>query len=616
MVSAAYFHSRTVTGLLEDRCSLTPDASAYFTLHQDQSWKPVKWSEFKENVDRVRTALIEAGVDKGDKIAIMAQTSLYWEYAQMGALSAAASVAGVDQNYTADQLDHILSNLEPSILFVQDRETLLKIPAPLREQLRLIIFFDGNPQVAREHSMKDILMRASQCRHNLAAPDPEDTAITVFSSGTTGMPKAIQYSHEQVFITVEIISKKFSDLKEGSVFLCWLPLANLFQRVVNFWAIRIGATSYILSEPRELMKQIGFVNPHILIGVPKVFNRIQTGIENKIEAYVKPVRNIVKWALQAGRDYALADPPSRQNRFVTTATRNVADKLILARLRRVFGTQLRYFISGSAAMPVWLLEWFESIGIPVLEAYGVSENIIPIAINTPEERKLGTVGRPLSPNDVKLAQDGEILVRGPGVFNGYQIRSGHDSGRFTADKFWCTNDLGFFDDDGFLVHTGRKSDVFKSPEGKWISPARIEQQFQAIDYIEQCIVFQLNSGKIAAILSIEGSKYSEAIKSSYIRNEIENYEKDLGFRNRFFQTECSNVLKRLPKTQRPIGFIITFECFTIERGELTVNMKLRRDAIKKNFALYISRLETDFIRLQNSQQIQLNDTFVPLLLFI
>ncbi len=606
---------KTIPSLLGERCRLSPKAPAFFTLDQDKCWRPINWSEFSINVNRVSAALLEAGIRKDDRVGIMAPTSLNWEYAQMGALSIAATVAGIDQNYPADQLNHVLKHLNPSILFVQDRVTLSKIPTALCEQIKLIILFEGSPQTEREQNMERILKldEMTEYRNNYIVPEPQDAAVIVFSSGTTGMPKAILYSHVQILITIEVILNTFNDLKEGSVFLCWLPLANLFQRVVNFWAIGMGATSYILSDPRDLMNKVRFVNPHILIGVPKLFNRIQVEIDGQIKESVWPVRYFARWALRIGREYALAKLSSRRMGIVATTIWSLADKLVISRLRVVFGSRLRYFISGSAAMPMRLLEWFEGIGLPVLEAYGISENIIPIAINRPGHRKLGTVGKPLFPNDVRLAEDGEVLVRGPGVCSGYWGAYNHSFERFSADGYWCTNDLGYFDEDGFLSLAGRKSDVFKTPEGKWVSPMRIEEQFQRIDYVEQCIVFQLDSGRVAAILSVDKEKCLKEI-NSFCEKRAFGQENDLNIRSRMLQANFEATLQQLPKYQRPIGIIVTFEHFTVEGGELTTNMKLRRGTIIDNFLLYIRQLEAD-LRMLNSKQAKSDDALKLLLLF-
>lgn len=591
---------KTIPCLLQRRCELSPGSTAFYELNPKENWRPISWLNFQANVDRVSIALLDAGVGKGDLVGIMAPTSLNWEYAQIGTLSIAAIVVGIDQNYQQDQLEYIFRYLNLSVLCVQDHLTLSKIPAKLLEQIKLIILFEGDPQAECEQNMKNILTinRKSGFQKSHITPDPMDIAIIVFSSGTTGMPKAVHYSHFQLVIAIEAIRNAFGDIKEGAIFLCWLPLASLFQRVVNFWGISVGATSYVLNNPRDLMHHIRVVNPYLLIGVPRLFIRIHSDIENLIQKSIWPVSHLMSFSLRIGRKYTLAQLTSNRTSILSRVLWHIVNKLFLARIRAMFGTEIRYFISGSAAMPLWLLEWFEGVGLPVLEAYGVSEDVVPIAINRPGIRRLGTVGKPLSSNEVRLSEDGEILVRGLGVFLGYWKNS-ESTDRFTAAGYLCTNDLGYFDEDGFLSLVGRKSDIFKTPEGKWVSPVRIEGQLQRISYIEQCIVFQLRSGKIAAILCVDKDSYMKGIKLD--QKSISVSKNDMELRD---QSLCINIgeeLQHLPKYLLPIGIIITYKRFTIEMGELTTNMKLRRSAIINHYAPVIEQLEQECMKTFNNK---------------
>jgi long-chain acyl-CoA synthetase len=568
--------------------------AAFFALGPYKNWQPVSWQQFAQKAGWVGAALNEAGIGKGDRVGILAPTSLNWEYAQMGSFIAGAAVAGIDPGYPADQLDQVINLLDPSALFVQDLATLARIPQDVRGRIKLIVVFDGNSNDALERSIQDILAanRGSELRNTFAGPEPGDAAAIVFSSGTTGPPKAIVFSHEQVCAAIDSILAAFDDIEEGVVLLCWLPLANLFQRVINFFAIARGATSYMLSDPRELMNHLGSVQPHILIGVPRVFERMQAGITEHIEKRPRPIRHLIRWAMREGHERAFAKISGKRRGIAATISWQFADKLALRRLRGVFGGRLRYFVSGSAPMPLWLLEWFEGIGLPVLEAYGVSENIIPIATNRFSSRKPGTVGRPLSPNEVRLAPDGEILVRGPGVFNGYWNVPASAPERFTAEGYWCTGDFGRLDEEGFLSLLGRKSEAFKTSGGKWISPMRVEEQLRRVSYIMHSTVFQLDSGEIASILSIDKSKLMRAAIGKAHANEGPINEDFQRIFEETLRTDLSAALSVLPPYQRPVGVIATCNQFSIEGGELTVNLKLRHRIIIERFSSHLQRLET------------------------
>ncbi|MDQ3186334.1 MAG: AMP-binding protein, partial [Pseudomonadota bacterium] len=470
---------------------------------------------------------------------------------------------------------------------------LARIPEDLRDRIKLIMIFEGNPQHVSERSVPGIFAasHASELKQTVAGPEPHDAAVMVFSSGTTGSPKAIVFSHEQVLAAIDALLDAFDDLEEGTVLLCWLPLANLFQRVINFYAIGRGAITYILSDPGELLNHIGSVEPHILIGVPRVFERMQSGIDERIVQLPLPVRYLIQWSMRLGREQALAKISGKRTGIVITVGWRFADKLILKRLRAVFGKRLRYFVSGSAPMPLWLLTWFEAIGLPVLEAYGVSENIIPMATNRFSLRKFGTAGKPLSSNQISFAQDGEILVRGPGVFQGYWNAPEPGAERFTADGYWYTGDFGRLDEEGFLSLLGRKSEVFKTSGGKWVSPMRIEEQLRRVPYIGQCVVLQLDSGAIASILSIDKVKLMCRTDKRGVDGgplDEQCFQSTFGEELR---TDFRTALGDLPAYQRPVGAIVTFQQFSIEGGELTTNLKLRRKIVQARFAAHLERLE-------------------------
>lgn len=608
---------KTLPALFEARCRLSPNRTAAFYLDEDNSWQPINWAQYLYSVNQISNGLQKLSIRKGDCVAIMAPTSLNWEFAQMSALAVGCVVAGIDQNYPTDQMEYVFNLLNPTVLFVQDAELLSKIPPAVQERIKVIVLFKEVLDRDRERSLKALFFSSELKETINSIPTSQDEAIIVFSSGTTGMPKAICYTQEQVIIAIDAISNIYPDLNEDTVLFCWLPLANLFQRIVNFCAVKIGATNYFLSNPRDLMAQIKYVNPHILIGVPKIFIKIQNAILQNIQEKKKPLSTFLSWILSYTRKNALA----RLNNYdCGKDSRNISlllDFFVVSRIRRIFGSRLKYLISGSAPMPLWLLEWYEGIGLPVFEAYGVSENIVPIAMNHPSDRRLGSVGKPLASSKIELAADGEVLIAGSGVMKRYWSRNQASIVKQTISQdFWHTNDLGHFDENGFLFLSGRKSEVIKTAEGKWISPAKIEEQFLYLEYIDQSFVFRLSNGKIAAILCINQEKYHQKLKiytdvsidASYINNTNEY--------TRVISLDIKDVLKQLPYYQHPRGIIITTQQFTIDGGELTTNMKLRRSVIMNHFSLQINSLESGILNSTIDQRGRSSNYIEPILLII
>jgi long-chain acyl-CoA synthetase len=418
--------------------------------------------------------------------------------------------------------------------------------------------------------------------------EPDDEALVVFSSGTTGRPKPVPYTHRQVLAAVRSILDAYPDIAEGSHLLCWLPLATLFQRIVDFCGIERGATSYVISDPREVMRYLPRANPHLLIGVPRFYEKIHAGIGERIATASRPVSALAHWALETGARRARAARGVGVQSAFDHGAAKVADWLVLRRLRKMFGSNLHYLVSGSAPMPLWLLDWFDGIGLPVFEAYGVSENIVPVAMNRPGERRPATVGRPLAGQEVRLAEDNEILVRGPGVFHGYLATPGATALGPDPLGFWATGDYGEFDADGFLRVMGRKSEVFKSSTGRWIAPADIEALLRRLPYVEHAMVLGAGRRFVVALVSIDSAKLGPATTHGNMATRaaaLPVQDADEVIRRDVLATTAA-----LAPYQRPAGVLVTTRRFTIEGGELTANLKLRRSVVEMEFAVKIQGL--------------------------
>jgi len=549
-------------------------------------------------------ALTKARVRPGDRIGIVAPTSVRWEIAQMALLTHGAVVVGIDPNYPDDQLSEVLTEISLTALFVHDAATLTRIGDELLGALDWICCLYGSCERdnGRGLSFEEMVKQQGsyQISPSKTCARPEDAAIIVFSSGTTGRPKPIQYSHAQIIVATNMILEAFRDVDESTRLLCWLPLANLFQRMINICAVARGAPSFILSDPREVMHQIKDVNPHLMIGVPRFFERVHDAIQNRMSEGTTAL--MTRWALALGRRAARAKRAGFSLSKVDRCLHWIADRLILNRLRGVFGANLRYLISGSAPMPVWLLEFFDAIDLPVYEAYGVSENIVPIAINRPGARRQGTVGRPLSVNEVQLAPDGEIRVRGPGVFSGYWPTGGPNV--LEAGGFWPTGDLGEFDSDGFLRIIGRKSETFKSSTGRWVSPVEIEEKLRRIPYVGYALVFGAGRKILVALVGVDSDRFATAIE----RNAR------IGTRSVSHETLCVDVAAAtqcLAKYLRPTGILVTSKPLSIVGGELTTNLKLRRNAIEARYSAQLEQLY-EMVERRNSHADERSDSIVIL----
>jgi long-chain acyl-CoA synthetase len=575
--------AESVCALLEWRAARTPDATAYF-VPDGAAWAPVSWSQFLAQTRRWTAVLRGADVGPGSKVGILARNSIDWVQAQMACLWLGAVVVGIDVNYRNEQLGELVSSLSLALLIAEDGELLARVPPEALARVPPVILLRRPAQDARQPAPDP----RQRCAADLLAaaqgevrepPSAAQAAIMVFSSGTTGAPRAVVYTHAQVMLAVDAIVASFPEIDEGGVLLCWLPLANLFQRIIDFCAIAKGAASYLLGDPRAVMTVAATVHPQVLIGVPRFYERVQAAIAARVEASRWPVRGLARWALALGDRRARALREGGRAPFAARLLWPLADRLAARPMRAAFGARVRYLVSGSAPMPRWLLEWFDALGLPVLEAYGVSEDIVPVALNRPAARRLGSVGRPLPPNHVELSPEDEVLVRGPGV----SAQSAVD-----ADGFLHSGDLASIDSAGFLWLHGRKSDQFKTAGGHWIAPASIEEALRTVSYVDHAAVIGAGLPQLIAVLALDPARLAARLGApadgsagGWLSAEQEQR----------LRVDVRDALASLSYFERPRGLVLTLRPFSVDTGELTANLKLRRQAVEQRYAESIAALQ-------------------------
>ncbi len=357
-------------------------------------------------------------------------------------------------------------------------------------------------------------------------PGPGDLATIVYTSGTTGAAKGIPYRHDQLMAACRSLYRAYSELEPGDRTICWLPLSAMFQRMANLLSIACGMITYLVDNPRSVFEDITSIKPHFFIGVPRFYEKL---------------------------DEAITDNDSTP---------------ILEGL-----SQVKLMISGSAPISVAILESLQQHGIAVREAYGLSENLVPVALNRLSDYRFGTVGKPLEPNTVKLADDGEILVKGPGLFSGY-LGDVQEGDRFTEDGFYRTGDVGAFDQDGFLSITGRNSDLFKTSTGRRVSPTKVEAAYAKCRYVNQMVVIGAGRKYLAALITpSEYSMPSEDLTPQML-DEI--------------KSELLAAGESLNPYERVQAFGLLPRPFISD--ELTPTQKLRRGVILTKYASLIDRL--------------------------
>jgi long-chain acyl-CoA synthetase len=563
----------TLPGLLRVRAAKTPNDIALWQLDQNRNWRGITWGQFLAKVSSVARSLKQHGLKSGDRVAIIADTSIEWDVAQIAITAAGGIAVGLDPHGLNEHLQTIARRCMFVAVFASSTSLVARIGQEAESLLRFRITFEAtsptgwisfsdllNTEVASDGSQWDL-------------SEPSGIATIIFTSGTTGAPKGIAYSHRQICLATTAILSCFPDIKEGSRLICWLPLSNLFQRIINLCGFDRGAEVYYLSDPTEVMRYVSVVAPHLFIAVPRFFEKLYAGIQAEIAAKSRLVRGLIRWALKVGHANALSVRSEMPISWILRLKWALADRLVLRKFRGLLGDNLQFMISGSAPMPLWLLEHFHAMGFLILEAYGLSENVIPVALNRPNQYRFGTVGQVLPGCEVYIADDTELLVRGPGVFGGY-VGEPLENSPVRQDGYLPSGDFAQIDSDGYISLIGRKADIFKTSTGRRIAPAEIEGVLRQISIVDNVAVFGAQRSQPVALLTVNGPEFfsDPNALSEDLRRQVEK------------------AVAVLPGYLRPAGVVVSAVKMTIDGGELTTNLKLRRSNVESKYRPALQQL--------------------------
>jgi long-chain acyl-CoA synthetase len=607
----------TITGLLADRVHNTPDADAFYCRSDAGAWLSATWSQVQAKVAHLTVAFQQLGLRRNDRLAIIARTSLEWQIAEFAGLLVGAVVVGVEPHAPAELIEHILRHSGAVAAIVDDRQSTAKIPEAVRANLRFLLTLDevahasmGSPEndgetpvtaepgpgLASQPAGSHARSYDSQSEQRQGEPwqvkqgQADRAATLIYTSGTTGRPKAIEYSHRQLLIACGAIARAFPEIGPGDSVLCWLPMAHLFQRMMNLVAVARGARVYFVENPREVMQAIRQVQPSVFVAVPRFYERLYEGIQEKISQQPVWLAWLVRLAMRVGAAHARCQRAGGRLPLWLVLTHTVLDAAVLSRIRAVVGRRMRFMITGSAPTPPWLLEFFHGIGLLVLEAYGISENAVPMAANRLQDYRFGSVGKPFPENEFRFGDDGEILVRGPGVFGGY-FRDAEQQARFTQDGYLETGDIGHFDADGFLYLTGRKAEIIKTSTGRRISPAAVEAVYAQSPYIDQVVVVGEGRKYLVGLIVLRKAQVERRLGELGIA--VPAAEEALEKLPQTRQVLCGEIEKlggQLAPQERLADFTLLSEPLSLARGEITPTFKVRRSRVVQSYADEIETL--------------------------
>ncbi len=563
-----------------------PIPNAMVTKYDGQ-WKPVSSEELYDLVQTISRGLLKLGVKPNDKIALIAhQNRTEWSAMDLGILQIGAQDIPIYPTISADDYEYIFNHAEIQYAFVGDRDLYKKVMS-IKDKvpsLKGVYTFDQVEGAPNWQEVLDLGADESlqeEVEKRKAAIGEDDLATIIYTSGTTGRPKGVMLSHKNIVSTVLSAFKRVPELPQPTRVISFLPTCHIFERVLVYLYLYGGYGIYFAESIEKIGENIREVKPHLFTAVPRLIEKVFDKIMAKGMELSGLKKALFFWAVKVGEQFDF----DKQNKFPYSTKLSLARKLIFSKWREALGGEILYIISGSAALQPRLQRIFIAAGINILEGYGLTESSGVISVNSPNAKwKIGTVGLPIDITTVKIAEDGEILAKGPNIMQGY-YKDPEKTAETITDGWLHTGDIGELDEDGMLRITDRKKEMFKTSGGKYIAPQLIENAMKQSPFIEQIMVIGEGEKMPAALIQPAFDFVREWAKRHGMNfddlslEEIANHPKVI---ERIGQ-EVEKYNRQFGKWERVKKFELTGEVWTIEDGHLTPTMKLKRRNIKKRY---------------------------------
>ena len=568
-------------------------------VKEEGKYRGINYQEFEEQTENFAFGLAALGIKKGDKVAISSENRPEWVYSDMAILGLGAMDVPLYPSLTSDSQEFILNNSESVGIIVSNKFQMnktLKIRHNCKKIKYVIVLNEKDIEDSKSnniYSFKEVQemgikykeLNPDLFKESVKSINENDICTLIYTSGTTGAPKGVMLTHKNIVSNVHGALESIP-ISSKDVFLSFLPLCHIFERMSGYYTgFACAGTVYYAESIETVSQNILEAKPTIITTVPRLFERIYSKIIKNVEKEAVHKQKIFYWAVEIGKKYSKA---KKENNIPLKLKLNyrIADKLVFSKLKEKMGGRLRFFVSGGAPLSREMGEFFESIGIIILEGYGLTESSPVIAVNRVDDYKFGTVGKVMPGVQVKIASDGEILVKGPNVMQGY-FKNKIETNESIKDGWLHTGDIGVFDSDGFLMITDRKKHLFKTSGGKYIAPAPIENLFLTSKYIDQFMLIGNHRMFLSALIvpDFESIKeYADSHKIDYsdtaeLINKKEIYD--------LIDKEISSLQKKLANYEKVRKFRILDKPFTIESGEITPSLKLKRKFVEERYAYLI-----------------------------
>jgi long-chain acyl-CoA synthetase len=587
---------------------------------EGDTWRDVSWRDWNDRSKKLAAALAAMGIAVGDRVSILSNSSDKWAISDVGILFAGAVVVPIYQSNLAAECAYIVKDSESKVILCEDPSQVEKILLLRSEMpsLQKIIYFEAQVELEKpDHqgrrklslqeiagdagdflvSWSDFLAQgAAALEQNpriiderIRATKRDMLATLVYTSGTTGQPKGVMLTHGNFLFECETVRDLINITSEDEQFL-FLPMAHIFARIMVFAAISRGCCTAIDSNVTRVVQNCQEIKPTFMGAVPRVYEKAYVKIKSTPEKAGGAKLMIFNWALGVGRQVSALKQRKEQPTGLLAFQYKLADKLVFSKIKNTFGGRIRFFVSGGAPLAREIAEFLHAADLLVLEGYGLTETSAATHINTPEAYKFGTVGRVISGVEVKIAADGEVLLSGPNVLQGYFNKPEETAAALEKEsngKIWFhSGDIGEIDPQGFLRITDRKKDLFKTSGGKYIAPQMIENSLKAQSkYISQVMAYGENQNYVTALITLNEENILAWAKDNNAGSDLAALAKSPQVKA-LLQRDLDTVNTKLPPYETVKKFAIVYPDFAIETGELTPTLKVKRKVvIEKNKAL-------------------------------
>jgi len=592
-VSNASVSNATVLARLRAHAEERPDAPA-FAVRGDGGWVATPWRDYHRQVCRVARALLALGVEPGGTVGILGFNRPEWAASALGAMAAGGAPAGIYQTCSAEQVGFVLRHAGSAVAVVENEEQWRKVrevrdrlPALRRVVVMAGVVPEDDPGTLDWQSFLACAEEVPEAAldERLAAVGPESLATVIYTSGTTGDPKGVMLTHANLFETSRIC-RPLLGLESPDRALSYLPLAHIAEQMISVhMAAYTGYAVYYAESPERLADNLREVRPTVLFGVPRVWERIHTAVSDRLRTAPALRRGLARWALAVGGEAARREASGWPLGGWLALRRRVADRLVLGRVRERLGfDRLRIAASGAAPIRGEVLSFFAALGVRILEVYGLSESCGPATWNRPDRYRFGTVGPALPGVEVRLADDGEVLVRGPNVFRGY-LGEPEATAESLREGWLHTGDLGSLDGDGFLTITGRKKEILITSGGKNVAPAGIEAPLKELELVSEAVVIGDDRRFLSALLVLE-PEAAARVASSPGAGPLHEDPAVLAELERGVET----VNRRRSRVESVRAFRVLPRALTVEDGELTPTLKVRRQVVEERWRELIEEM--------------------------